>query len=196
VEDGDADEPQSEPIELSRTIDLRMEWGTLLERATGPECAQSGGKEMMQWVNRREGRRAQENGPESELRGHRPARQHEEEGPLPRHDAEDQGGRADAGRMLRAHTGDERGDDEDDADDIDHRRRPTAEPDRSFLREDAENAAHDVLRDAERMMAFEVLVALFAEPIAEALVTHDALDALGEAGRIVRDERFFAVLER
>ena len=37
------------------------------------------------------------------------------------------------------------------------------------LRQDAEHTAHDVLRDAERVMSLEVLVTLFAEAIAEAL---------------------------
>jgi hypothetical protein len=122
VEDGDADEAESERIELSGPFDLRMKRRTVLERATGPECAEARGHEMMQWVNRGEGRRTQENGPESELRGHRAARSHEEEDPLPRDDTEDRHGDDDAGAMSHAHTGDQRKGDEDDADDVDHRR--------------------------------------------------------------------------
>lgn len=121
MEDGDADEAQTETVELFRPIDLRVKRRTLSERATGAECAQRTDEQMMQWVDRREGRRAQENGSKSELRGHRSARQGEEEGDLAGHDEEHQGAQTDRDAMTRSDAGDHHGDDEDDADDIDHR---------------------------------------------------------------------------
>lgn len=170
MEDGDPDEAQAETVELFRPFELRVKRRTLPERPTGPECAERTNEQMMQWVDRREGRRTQENGPERELRGHRPGERHEEGG-LRGDDHRHDEAHARRDGMTRPDARDEDPDDEDEANDIDQSRRGTAEAEgsflrRSLLREDAEDAAHDVLGDGERVMALEVLVPLFAQAIA------------------------------
>lgn len=199
MEDGDAHETQTETVELFRPIDLRVKRRTLSERATRPECAQPTDEQMMQWVDGRESRRAEENGSERELRGHRPTGHSGEESGLAGHDEEHHDGQDDARSMTRPDSRHERCDREDDPDDVDHRAGSngrSAEIVPPALRQDAENAAHDVLRDGERMMPFEILIALFAQAIAEAFVADEALDALGEGRRITGDERLLAVFER